>query len=376
MRSTACCTASSSDSICIPIPAPRIEQLASTIVRDEWLSRRLSPTNPAVISRLPRDRRHAVTEPDGHTRGDDRHHDPSEKERGQHLAGLCRGAALNALDEEGNERDGAEHRDTDEKHDHGGARDDRKPQQRQREDRFDCLALREHEPAKENDAGGQPGERRAGVAAERDEQRADAREEQGRAQPVDLHLPGHARARVGQRDHGHAAESEGDVQIEDPTPGQPVRDVASHERTCDRRDTPDAAEERLCLGALRQRVQLADDRHAHRDDRAGAKPLNRSRRDQGEHAGRRAGHHRANQEYRHAEQIHAPSSVQIGEPSPDRDRRGRCEQIRGKYPAVMRQAAERCDDSGHRRADDRRLERPESHPEQEPRGDGLPAAEG
>ena len=163
------------------------------------------------------------------------------------------------------------------------------------------------EASEQDDRRGKPQAARPGVATDRDQQRADSREEQRRPQPVNLHLPRQSRGGIRERDDGHAAESERHVQIEDPPPRQCVRDVAADERAGDRRHTPDAAEECLCPCALRQRVELADDRHAHRDDGARAEPLNRPGRNQREHARRRTRHHRTDQENSDAQQIHATS---------------------------------------------------------------------
>jgi hypothetical protein len=177
------------------------------------------------------------------------------------------------------------------------------------------------ESTEQYDGCAQPCDGGARVATERNEQCADSREEQRRTQPVDLHLPGETRSGIGERDHRHAAEPERHIQIEDPTPGQRIGDVAADERAGNRRDAPDTAEERLRPRALRQRVQLAYDRHAHRDDRARAKALNGPCPDQGEHARGGAGKDGPNEKNRDAEQVHAASSVQVGESSPDRYRR-------------------------------------------------------
>ena len=52
-RSTPCCTASSSDSICVPMPAPMTVQLVINIQLGESPSTSVSPKNPIVISTLP-----------------------------------------------------------------------------------------------------------------------------------------------------------------------------------------------------------------------------------------------------------------------------------------------------------------------------------
>ena len=131
------------------------------------------------------------------------------------------------------------------------------------------------EASEQDDGRAKPEDGRARVSTDGNQQRADSREEQRRTQPVDLYLPREARSGIRECDDGHAAEPERHIQIEDPTPGQRIGDVAADERAGDRGDTPDTAEERLGPGALRQHVELAHDGHAHRDDCAGAESLNR-----------------------------------------------------------------------------------------------------
>ena len=52
-RSTPCCTASSSDSIWQPIPAPSTRHDPSSSGLPEWTSSRVRPMKPSVISTLP-----------------------------------------------------------------------------------------------------------------------------------------------------------------------------------------------------------------------------------------------------------------------------------------------------------------------------------
>ena len=182
-----------------------------------------------------------------------------------------------------------------------------------------------------------------------------------------------ARARIRQRDDGRSR-TERDVEIEHPAPGERIGDVAADKRAGDRRDAPDAAEERLRAGALRQRVELADDRHAQRDDRAGAEALNRPRGDQHDHRGRGARQHRPNEEDDDPSR-YMRRAVEIGEPPPDRHGRRRRQQVGGEHPAVVRESAERGDHGGHRGADDGRFERAEAHAEQQAGGDRAAAGE-
>ncbi len=74
------------------------------------------------------------------------------------------------------------------------------------------------EASEQDDRGAKPQQGRPGVATDRDQQRADAGEEQRRAEPVHLYLPRESCGGIRERDHGHAAEPERHVQIEDPPP--------------------------------------------------------------------------------------------------------------------------------------------------------------
>ena len=176
------------------------------------------------------------------------------------------------------------------------------------------------------------------------------------------------------RDHNRRQDTERQVQVEDPAPRQRVGDIAADERAGNRRDAPDAAEQRLGACALFERVQLADDRHAERDDGAGAQSLDRAKDDQLRHRGRGAGQRGSQDEDGDAGEIQPAAAIEIRQPSPDRHRRRRRQQVCGEHPAVVREAAERGNDGRHRGADHGGLERAEAHAEQQAGGDRLAAA--
>ena len=144
------------------------------------------------------------------------------------------------------------------------------------------------------------GTTRVGHIAECNQQCGDAAKEQGRAGPVDPCRCRRRTRRIGGGDDDRGQDAEREVQIEHPSPRQRVGDVATDERSGNRRHAPHAAEQRLRAGALIECVEFADDRHAQRDDSAGAEPLEGAEGDQLRHAGRRPGQGGAGQEHQNA----------------------------------------------------------------------------
>ncbi len=232
----------------------------------------------------------------------------------------------------------------------------------------------EDERGEQRGRRGQPRQHHGRRPADRNQQGRDAAKQQRRAEPVYFRGGCPGAGRIRQRDHDRRENAQRQIQIEDPAPGQRVRDVAADQRAGDRRDAPDAAEDRLRPCALLERVQLADDRHAERDDRAGAQPLDRAEDDELRHRGRRARERGSQDEDGNAGEIQPPASIEIRQPSPDRHRSGRRQQVCGKHPAVVREPAERRDHRRHGGSDDGCLERAEAHAEQQAGGDRLAAA--
>ena len=166
-----------------------------------------------------------------------------------------------------------------------------------------------------------------------------------------------------------ASRPNGRFQIEDPPPRQRVGDIPADQRSGDGGDAEHTAEHRLDARAFRQRVQLADDRHAQRDDRACTESLDRARGDEHGHRGRGSGRGRPHQKNGDAEEIDAPAAVQVGQASPDRHRCGRRQEVRGKDPTVVREAAQGRDHRRHGGGDHRGFEYAQAHAEEKPRGD-------
>ena len=154
--------------------------------------------------------------------------------------------------------------------------------------------------------------------AERNQQCADAGKQQSGAKPVDLDGGHPARRRIRGGNDRRGQQPERKIQEEHPAPVQVVGHVSADQRPGDRRETPDAAEQRLRARPLGERVQLADDRHAERDDAAGAEALHGARQDQLHHRRRRAAEQRADEKDSDAGQVDPAAAVQIGETAPDR----------------------------------------------------------
>ena len=153
-------------------------------------------------------------------------------------------------------------------------------------------------------------------------------------QPVDLHALARAHRRIGERDHREREQAKRHVDEEHPAPGERVGDVAADERSGNRRQAPHAAEHRLRLGSLLERVELADDRHAERDDGAGAEALDARASDRAASSTLAMPHiTEPEQEHHDAGQVHAAPAVEIGKAAPDRDRRRGRQQVGRKTPS-------------------------------------------
>ncbi len=141
----------------------------------------------------------------------------------------------------------------------------------------------------------------------------------------------------------------------------------------DRREPPRRREVALHAGALLEAVEVRDDRHAQRDERAAAEPLERPARDQHRHRRREAREHRADQEDRQPREVHAPAPVEVREPPPERHRDGGGEDVAREDPGVDGEAAQARDHGRHRRRDGGRFHRAEEEPQHHPRDDETSA---
>ena len=181
------------------------------------------------------------------------------------------------------------------------------------------------------------------------------------------------RAPQGHPQHGPREETERHVHEEDPVPGQVVGEEAADERPDDGGEPPGRREVPLHPRALLEAVEIRDDGHAERDQRAAAETLERPADDQHGHRRRQSRQHRPHQEDRQSGEVHAPPAVEIREPPPERhgDRRG--EDVAREDPRVDGEAAQARDHRRHGRRHRRRLHRAEEEPQHHARDD-EPAA--
>ena len=209
----------------------------------------------------------------------------------------------------------------------------------------------------EQDAGDRR-PRPAHAALEQGEQEQHAAgAEQHRARVVDPVLPALDALLEAPPQHPQGGEADRDVDEEDPAPGQVVGEDAAQGGADHRRDRPHAGEVALDLGPLLERVEVADDRHRHRLDGAGAEALDRPEHDQRGHPPCDAAGQRADEEDPDADQHHRLAAVEVGELGEDRDRDRLREEVDGEQPRELGEAAEVADDRRHGGGEDRRVDR-------------------
>ena len=85
------------------------------------------------------------------------------------------------------------------------------------------------------------------------------------------------------RRQSQGADADRQVDVEDPAPGQLVREEAADQRPGHARHSEDGADVALIAAALSWRQDVADYRHRHREDAARAEPLDAARHDQLRH---------------------------------------------------------------------------------------------
>ena len=90
--------------------------------------------------------------------------------------------------------------------------------------------------------------------------------------------------------------ADGQVDVEDPAPGEVVDEEAAEQRAGDRRDREDGADQAHVAAALARRDDVGDDRLRADHESAGADSLQRPEADQLPHRLREAGEHRAGEE--------------------------------------------------------------------------------
>ena len=147
------------------------------------------------------------------------------------------------------------------------------------------------------------------------------------------------------------------VHPEDPGPGKILDDEAAGEWSKDCRQGPDARQPSLDLSALVRRIEVADDGHGGRLDRARADALNQPEDDQRRHRPRESAQNRAKEEGCDPDQHHSLAADEIGELAEHHGGGGLRQKERREHPAVKRQSTELADDLRHGGGYDRRFDR-------------------
>ena len=192
------------------------------------------------------------------------------------------------------------------------------------------------------------------------EQRADAAREEHQPGVVDDRPP--ARAWLAAEcacDQRHRDGAERQVDVEDPAPGDEVREEAAEQRADERSEPPHAGDIPLHLRATFEAEEVRDDRHPDRHQGSGAEALQHAERDELHHAAGQPGQRGADEEDHQTREERRPTSEEIGQAAPQRHRNGGRKQEAGEDPRVNLEAAQALDDDGHRGRDDRRLHRGE-----------------
>lgn len=221
----------------------------------------------------------------------------------QHVdAGHGRGDPAHDL-EEGRQVDHrTEHREPDDEADHRTEGEGAPAEQAERQDRFDGPPFHEEEGAEEEDAEDgetdDPGRTPAPGAAEGgDEHEAggDAGDEEG-AEVVDRVLLGARRDAQHGGDDDERDETDGEVDVEHPAPGELVDEQSAEQRAEHAGRAEHGAEESLVAAAFAGRDDVAHDRHRQHDQPAAAQALERAEADELGHVLGDATEDRADQE--------------------------------------------------------------------------------
>lgn len=288
--------------------------------------------------------------------GGDQHAD----DHGQHVdAGHRRRDALDDL-EEGRQVDHrAEHGEADDEADHRAEGEGADPEQLERQHGFGRLAFHEDEGDEQDgaehgqadDLGRAPGPGGAAEGGDEHEAGGDGGDEEG-AEVVDGVLRGPRRDAESGGDHGERDEPDGEVDVEDPAPGQVVDEQSAEQRAEHAGRTEDRAEEALVLAAFPGRDDVADDRHRQHDQPAASEALQGAEADELGHVLGEAAEGRADEEEDDGVLEELLSPVLVAELAPQRGGRGGGEHVGGDDPGEVGHAAELADDGRQGGGDD------------------------
>ena len=156
-----------------------------------------------------------------------------------------------------------------------------------------------------------------------------------------------------QREHREADGPDRQIDPEHDRPVHGLDQKRADRRPDDRGKAPHGRHRALDAGPLGRRVDVADDRHRDRLDRAGADALDRAKDDQQLHRAGKPAQRRADQEDRRPDKEHPPAAVYVGEPPVERDRHRHRQKRHREHPAEQVKPAEMADDRRQRGRDDR-----------------------
>ena len=217
-------------------------------------------------------------------------------ERQEHQTGFGGGGTVDHLQVHRQVDDGAEHREADDEADGGRQGEGPGAEEAQIDDRLRGAALLQHEGQDGNETADDEADdcrRRPRVfvpTPHRDQQQhRDTGHQQGRAEPVDsaLLVP-HGDVQNG-AEHDEGGDAQGQVDVEDPTPGEVFGEQAAEQRTDHRGDAEHGPEQPHVTASFARRDDVADDGHDEHHQPAAADPLQCSEADQLRHALRQAG---------------------------------------------------------------------------------------
>ena len=146
------------------------------------------------------------------------------------------------------------------------------------------------------------------------------------------------------------------VDEEDPAPGEVLAEDAAQRRSEQRGQPPDRRDVALHLRALRDAVQVADDREPDRLDRAGADALQQPAGDERRHRPGQPAQHGRGEEDPDPEQQQRLAADDVGELAVHRHRHGLRQQVGAEQPRELAEAAEVVDHARHGGRDDRAVD--------------------
>ena len=171
----------------------------------------------------------------------------------------------------------------------------------------------------------------------------------------------------GERDHRQREQTDGQVDVEDPVPGEAVDEEPADQRPDHRRDAEDGTEVPLVAAAVARRHDVADRSRRRHHQPAAAETLQRAERDQRRHVPGEPAQRRADQEDNDRRLQHRLAPVEVTELPVQRRHDRRRQQVRGDDPREMLDTAEIADDRRERRRDDRLIERRQQRDEKQRR---------